>query len=146
MPLYSSSWKRVREEKAGPSRVTSSSNGGGFNFNMFLSFRGKDTRGRFTSHLYKELNQCRISAFFDSVGLRKGERISEILGYMKASQVVMSILSKNYAKSKWCLLEAAKMLEIHEDDKENKWIIPVFLDVSPSDIKEDSGSFQVSIT
>ncbi|XP_031489698.1 TMV resistance protein N-like [Nymphaea colorata] len=38
------------------------------------------------------------------------------------------------------------MLEIHEADKENKWIIPVFLDVSPSDIKEDSGSFQVFIT
>ncbi|XP_031476667.1 disease resistance protein RUN1-like isoform X2 [Nymphaea colorata] len=146
MSLYSSNRKRTREDEAGPSSAASSSNGGGFDFDVFLSFRGKDTRGRFTSHLYKELNQRGISAFIDSEGLRKGEKISELFPYMEATQVFVPVLSKNYAESKWCLLEAAKMLELHKADEENRWIIPVFLDVAPSDIKDDSGSLQASIT
>ncbi|KAF3782363.1 Disease resistance protein [Nymphaea thermarum] len=132
MSLYSSNRRRAGKDEPGPSSAASSTNG--------------DTRGRFTSHLHKELNQRGISAFIDSEGLRKGERISELFRCMEASQLFVPVLSKNYAKSKWCLLEAAKMLEIHGADEDNRWIIPLFLDVAPSDIKDDSGSLQASIT
>ncbi|KAF3784525.1 SUPPRESSOR OF npr1-1 CONSTITUTIVE 1 protein [Nymphaea thermarum] len=126
----------MKAEDIGPS-----SNGGVIQFDVFLSFRGTDARQGFTSHLYKALNQVGVITFMDSEGLPKGERIKQLFQYMESSQIFVPILSDNYAQSKWCLLEAAKMVEIVGGDK-TRMIIPVFYYVDPSDVKDDGGLYQ----
>ncbi|XP_031474370.1 disease resistance protein L6-like [Nymphaea colorata] len=128
-------------EEAGPS-----SNGSVFQFDVFLSFRGTDARQGFISHLYKELNRFGVITFIDSEELQKGERISQLFHYMESSQIFIPILSKNYAQSKWCLLEAAKMVEIAEGAQQKmRPIIPVFYHVDPSDVKDDGGLYKSAI-
>ncbi|KAF3784524.1 putative disease resistance protein [Nymphaea thermarum] len=128
----------MKAEEAGPS-----SHGGVFQFDVFLSFSGTDARQGFTSHLYKELNRLGVITFIDSEELQKGERISQLFQYMESSQIFVPILSKNYAQSKWCLLEAAKMVKIVVGDQQKtRLIIPVFYYVDPSDVKDDGGLYQ----
>ena len=43
-------------------------------FDVFLSFRGEDTRLGFTSHLYNSLRQRGINTFIDD-NLQRGEEI-----------------------------------------------------------------------
>ncbi|KAK7270699.1 hypothetical protein RJT34_26047 [Clitoria ternatea] len=46
-----------------------------FNYDVFLSFRGEDTRHGFTGHLYNTLCDRGIRTFFDKEELRGGEVI-----------------------------------------------------------------------
>ena len=55
--------------------MASSSDGRKHKFDVFLSFRGKDTRDNFTSHLYNALNENKILTFIDN-RLVIGEEIS----------------------------------------------------------------------
>ncbi|TYG96265.1 hypothetical protein ES288_A11G335600v1 [Gossypium darwinii] len=48
-------------------------------YDVFLSFRGKDTRDSFVSHLYKDLCRRNIETFIDDEELRKGDEISGAL-------------------------------------------------------------------
>ena len=53
------------------------------NFDVFLSFRGEDTRYGFTCHLYRALVQNGFNTFMDD-NLRLGEEISmELLKTIK---------------------------------------------------------------
>ncbi|XP_031478437.1 disease resistance protein RPV1-like [Nymphaea colorata] len=104
-------------------------------FDVFLSFRGKDTRNGFTDHLYEGLQSRYVNTFRDSEGLKKGEKIEQLLGYIENSKVCIPVISEGYAHSKWCLKELAKMMEC------KKKIIPVFFKVNISDVKNQSGSF-----
>jgi hypothetical protein len=47
-------------------------------YDVFLSFRGEDTRDNFTSHLYAELRRKNIETFID-YRLDRGEEISPAL-------------------------------------------------------------------
>ena len=47
-------------------------------YDVFLSFRGEDTRNNFTDHLYVALKRKGIITFRDEEELKKGERISEL--------------------------------------------------------------------
>jgi hypothetical protein len=51
----------------------------GFTYDVFLSFRGEDTRHNFIGYLRDELRQRGINAFFDDKNLRIGEDISPAL-------------------------------------------------------------------
>uniref|UniRef100_A0A7N2R369 TIR domain-containing protein n=1 Tax=Quercus lobata TaxID=97700 RepID=A0A7N2R369_QUELO len=48
-------------------------------YDVFLSFRGEDTRNNFTDHLYAALQRKGIVTFRDEEGLEKGESISPAL-------------------------------------------------------------------
>ena len=48
------------------------------NFDVFLSFRGENTRRGFVSHLHKALTQQGIQTFIDD-NLHRGENITEEL-------------------------------------------------------------------
>ncbi|CAN6446216.1 unnamed protein product [Victoria cruziana] len=110
---------------------------GGSEFEVFLSFRGEDTRNGFTGHLYDSLQEERgVSTFIDSYKLEKGEKIDKLLEYIEKSKICILIISKRYAESKWCLKEVTKCLEC------NKEIIPVFFGVEPSDVRNQSGPFK----
>ncbi|XP_049366966.1 TMV resistance protein N-like [Solanum verrucosum] len=110
-------------------------------YNVFLSFRGKDTRRNFTSHLYQGLKDRGIFTFLDDERLEDGDSISEeLVKAIEESQVAIIVFSKNYATSRWCLNELVKIMECKE--KENgQTVIPVFCYVDPSHVRNQSKSF-----
>lgn len=81
-------------------------------YDVFLSFRGEDTRTSFTDHLYATLNQRGIVAFRDDRSLQRGKEIApELLKAIEDSRLSIVILSRNYASSTWCLDELVKILD-----------------------------------
>ena len=82
------------------------------NYDVFLSFRGEDTRRNFTSHLYDALSRKKIKTFIDNNELQKGDEISPaLIKAIKESHASIVIFSENYASSKWCLNELKQILE-----------------------------------
>ncbi|XP_031492371.1 disease resistance protein RPV1-like [Nymphaea colorata] len=105
-----------------------------FQYNVFLSFRGNDTRNRFVSHLYKALKRSNVSAFMDNRDLGKGEPIENLLKHIRESRILLPIFSKNYASSIWCLKEVTEMMEVMKTDQSVD-IVPTFFDVEPDDVR-----------
>lgn len=106
---------------------------------MFLSFRGEDTRKKFTDHLYDKLNWRGIKTFRDNPDLERGTTISpELLSAIEQSRFAVVVLSPNYASSKWCLLELAKIVQCMG---KRGTILPIFYEVDPSDVRHQRGSF-----
>ena len=80
-------------------------------YDVFLNFRGKDTRNGFTHHLYFALKQKGIFTFRDEEELETGKSISpELLKAIEESRFAIVIFSKNYASSTWCLDELIKII------------------------------------
>ncbi|KAF3772330.1 TMV resistance protein [Nymphaea thermarum] len=71
----------------------------GFQYDVFLSFRGADTRKGFTSRLYQTLQDKGIHTFIDSEKLEKGQNVKELFGYIERSKIFVPIFSKGYADS-----------------------------------------------
>ncbi|WMV53186.1 hypothetical protein MTR67_046571 [Solanum verrucosum] len=109
-------------------------------YDVFLSFRGADTRTTFTSHLYEGLKNRGIFTFQDDKRLEQGDSISEeLLKAIEESQVALIIFSKNYATSRWCLNELVKIMECKEE--KGQIVIPVFYDVDLSHVRHQTESF-----
>ncbi|KAM3324129.1 disease resistance protein Roq1 isoform X1 [Capsicum chacoense] len=110
---------------------------------VFLSFRGEDTRKTFVGHLYYALNQKGIHTFKDDVRLERGKSISpELVKAIEQSRFAIVVFSKNYASSSWCLDELGKIMECKKEL--GLTVIPIFYDVDPSDVSKQSGSFAES--
>ncbi|XP_024043072.1 TMV resistance protein N [Citrus clementina] len=111
------------------------------NYDVFLSFRGVDTRVSFTCHLYDSLfERKKIRTFIDDEELRQGDAISPVLlNAIQGSKISLIIFSKDYASSKWCLNELVKILECKNTN--GQIVIPVFYNVSPSDVRHQTGIF-----
>ncbi|KAJ7970155.1 Disease resistance protein [Quillaja saponaria] len=106
-----------------------------WNFDVFLSFRGEDTRYTFTGNLYNALRQRGIYTFIDDAKLRKGEEISPaLLKAIEESRICIVLFSENYANSTWCLDELVKILECKQT--KGQFVHPVFYKVDPSDIRK----------
>uniref|UniRef100_F6I3U5 ADP-ribosyl cyclase/cyclic ADP-ribose hydrolase n=1 Tax=Vitis vinifera TaxID=29760 RepID=F6I3U5_VITVI len=72
--------------------------------------------------------------------LERGEEIkSELLKTIKESRISIVVFSKNYARSKWCLDESAKIMECREEMEQI--VLPVFYHVDPSNVRKQTGSF-----
>ncbi|XP_073262703.1 disease resistance protein RPV1 [Populus alba] len=109
-------------------------------YDVFLSFRGKDTRNNFTSHLYDALCRKKIKTFIDDIGLERGEEITgALLRTIEESRISVIIFSRNYASSPWCVDELVKILECKR--AYGQIVLPVFYHVDPSDVDEQTGSF-----
>jgi hypothetical protein len=81
---------------------------------VFLSFRGTDTRNSFTSHLYDALQRNQIDAYIDNK-LDGGEKIEPaLLERIEESCISLVIFSENYPDSTFCLRELSKILECME--------------------------------
>lgn len=107
---------------------------------VFLSFRGEDTRNSFIDHLYKTLVQKGIQTFKDDEALYRGKSISPaLLKAIEDSRFAVVVFSKNYASSSWCLDELAKIMECQ--DRMGQKVLPVFYHVDPSDVREQKGNF-----
>nr|CCW28742.1 TIR NB-ARC LRR protein [Arachis duranensis] len=110
-------------------------------YHVFLSFRGEDARGRFTSHLYDALNRKGITTYRDDNNLRKGNVISdELLKAIEESMFAVIVLSPNYASSTWCLDELCKILDCK--NKLGLHMVAVFYSVEPSVVRHQIGTFQ----
>ncbi|XP_020425290.1 TMV resistance protein N isoform X2 [Prunus persica] len=112
---------------------------------VFLSFRGEDTRSGFLSHLYHELQYWQaIKTFKDDQDLERGASISpELLRAIEESHLAIIVLSPNYASSAWCMDELSKILECMQDTER---ILPIFYHVDPSDVRNQRGSFAEAFT
>ncbi|KAI8534278.1 hypothetical protein RHMOL_Rhmol10G0077900 [Rhododendron molle] len=109
-------------------------------YQVFLSFKGKDTRMTFTDHLYTALNDAGFRTFVDDDGIGRGEDIkSEQEKAIQESRMSIIVLSKNYASSTRCLEELVMILKRRTC---GHVVLPVFYDVDPSEVRKQIGSFK----
>ncbi|XP_056161917.1 disease resistance protein L6-like [Syzygium oleosum] len=107
-----------------------------YEYQVFLNFRGPDTRKGFTGCLYHSLIDTGICVFRDSEKLHVGERIDGALQRaIDKSRIYIPIFSRNYASSQWCLRELAQIVESTFKSNGNKEILPIFFDVEPDVVK-----------
>ncbi|KAI3670884.1 hypothetical protein L1987_87528 [Smallanthus sonchifolius] len=111
-------------------------------YDIFLSFRGEDTRYTFTDHLNKGLLRAGLRTFRDDDAIPRGEVLKpEIESAIIKSRASIVVLSDNYADSKWCLDELWLILE--QRRKRSHFVLPVFYHVSPSDVWNQRQSFSI---
>ncbi|TQD97383.1 hypothetical protein C1H46_016962 [Malus baccata] len=108
-------------------------------YDVFLNFRGQDTRKIFVGHLYRALDQKAINTFIDAEKLRKGNDLSELLSAIEESRLSIVVFSQNYASSTWCLKELVKILACM--DTKNQIVVPIFYQVDPSEVRKLKRSF-----
>ncbi|KAL5776093.1 hypothetical protein ACOSP7_009019 [Xanthoceras sorbifolium] len=108
-------------------------------YDVFLSFRGEDTRDSFTSHLYAALRQKQIETFMDNQLIKGNEISPSLLNAIEESQISVIIFSKDYASSRWCLEELVEILKCK--NMHRQIVTPVFYQVNPSDIRNQTGTF-----
>ncbi|PWA45505.1 NB-ARC domains-containing protein [Artemisia annua] len=94
---------------------SSSSSFRSYKYDVFLSFRGEDTRKNFVDHLYKALEDRLVRTYKDDITLPRGESVgSTLLKAIEESNIAVIVFSKNYA---------------------------VFYDVDPSEVRKQKGEF-----
>ncbi|CAL8997802.1 unnamed protein product [Prunus brigantina] len=109
-------------------------------YDVFLSFRGEDTRKTFTDHLYWRLKLARVDVFIDENEIRGGEIIpDELKQIIERSRISVIIFSRWYAYSIWCLEELEKILECRRTL--GQMVLPIFYDVDAEDVRKQTGSF-----
>ncbi|XP_062020953.1 disease resistance protein RPV1-like [Rosa rugosa] len=117
----------------GVSSSSSSSSTHSFTHDVFLSFRGADTRNNFTGYLYRNLVQEGINTFIDN-DLTRGEDIKkELLEVVERSRISIVVFSANYASSKWCLDELVKIIQCKESKQQI--VYPIFYKINASEIR-----------
>jgi len=110
-------------------------------YDVFLSFRGKDTRNNFTSHLYSNLKQRGIDVYIDDRKLERGKTIEPALWKaIEESRFSVIIFSRHYASSPWCLDELVKIVQCMKE--KGQTVLPVFYDVDPSEVAEQKGKYK----
>ncbi|CAN6544885.1 unnamed protein product [Malus baccata var. baccata] len=109
-------------------------------YDVFISFRGEDTRLGITSHLHAALLQKKIKTYIDDK-LQSGEEIGPaLLEAIEKSTISVIIFSQNYASSTWCLDELEHILKCN--NREGRMVIPVFYDIDPSDVRKQQRSYE----
>ncbi|CAH1449176.1 unnamed protein product [Lactuca virosa] len=124
------------------SSITTSANA--YRYDVFLSFRGEDTRDSFTDHLYDALKRAGIGTFRDNEEINRGERLKpEIESAVKESRASIVVLSKNYATSTWCLDELLLILAQRREC--SHFVLPVFYHIDPSDVRNQNETFAIEV-
>ena len=113
-------------------------------YDVFLSFRGTDTRTNFTSHLYTALRKEGVKVFMDK-NLRRGDEISSTLfKIIETSQISIIVFSQNYATSNFCLEELVKILECKAS--RGQIVFPVFYNVDPFEVEKQTGHYGIALS
>ncbi|PNX71648.1 TIR-NBS resistance protein [Trifolium pratense] len=113
------------------------------NHDVFLSFRGEDTRNTFTSHLYAALTRNQVKTYIDNE-LERGDEISpSLLKAINDAKLSVIIFSENYASSRWCLDELVKILECKKND--GQILVPIFYHVNPTNVRNQTGSYAIAL-
>ncbi|KAK4279022.1 hypothetical protein QN277_016788 [Acacia crassicarpa] len=110
-------------------------------YDVFISFRGEDTRESFTSHLHAALCRSKIDTYVD-YRLEKGSEVwPSLVQAIDDSILFLVVFSENYASSTWCLKEITKIILDCSKDRENR-VLPVFYRVNPSHVRKQEGSYR----
>ncbi|KAK3432305.1 hypothetical protein EUGRSUZ_D00735, partial [Eucalyptus grandis] len=113
-------------------------------YEVFLSFRGPDTRKDFVDCLCTSLTDAGICVFMDEEELESGEEIhAQLIQAIRESKISIPVISKEYGSSKSCLMELEEMLKCKHNG--SHIIIPIFYYVDPSDVRNCRGSFGRSL-
>ena len=109
-------------------------------YDVFLSFRGEDTRNTLVDFLNYALQRRGIDTFKDDEKLEGGKIIKpELSKAIDESRFAVVILSENYASSTWCLEELAKIIDCKKE--KGMTVLPIFYNVYPSDVRKLTGTF-----
>ncbi|KAL6217604.1 hypothetical protein ACLB2K_010821 [Fragaria x ananassa] len=101
---------------------------------------GEDTRKGFTDHLYRALELAGIHTFRDDDEIQRGAEIAvELQKAIQESYVSLIVFSEDYASSRWCLDELAKIMKRNRDD--GHMVLPVFYKVEPSHVGKQTETF-----
>ncbi|RDX86042.1 TMV resistance protein N, partial [Mucuna pruriens] len=121
--------------------LSTASSSSSYLYDVFVSFRGEDTRYNFTAFLFEALRKNGIDAFKDDADLKKGESIApELLQAIQASRIFIVVFSKDYASSTWCLRELVQICNCIATS--SRHVLPIFYDVHPSEVRKQSGYFE----
>jgi len=125
------------------SSSSSSSISYGFKYQVFLSFRGSDTRYGFTGNLYKALTDNGIHTFKDDHELLRGDEIKRSLdNAIEESRIFIPVFSANYASSSFCLDELVQIIHCKE---KGRIVLPVFYGVDPTNVRHHRGSYSEAL-
>ncbi|KAJ8900432.1 hypothetical protein K2173_025209 [Erythroxylum novogranatense] len=137
MLRYSSSTTMASYSSSSSSSSLASQSSHPWTYDVFISFRGEDTRRSFSGHLYETLCRTGLRTFIDDGELQRGEEIApSLVQAIQESNVAVVVFSKVYASSTWCLDELAKIVECHQT--RGQILMPIFYGVDPSHIRNQS--------
>ena len=109
-------------------------------YDVFLSFRGADSRKNFTDHPYTALKWAGIRTLGDDDEIKGGEHIGyKITKAIQESKMSIVVFSRDYASSKWCLEELLMIMKCKETI--GHIVLPVFYEVDPDDVSMQTGCF-----
>ncbi|KAG0615592.1 hypothetical protein M758_5G053900 [Ceratodon purpureus] len=106
-------------------------------YDVFLNHRGPDVKGGFVAHLRDALRSAGLNPFLDKTSLVKGNpAFISIDAALEVAKVHIAVVSRGYAKSKYCLSELAAMM------RSGKPVIPVLYNVEPAELRRvEKGPF-----
>lgn len=108
-------------------------------FDVFVSFRGIDTRRTFVSHLFLALFKEQFKTFKQEEEIPLNQPASsQVIEAIENSEIAIVVISKNYTASVSCLDELAKITECWK--KQSLVVAPVFYEVDPSDVLEQASN------
>lgn len=115
-----------------------------YTYDVFISFRGEDTRSGFIGHLWKALNDRGYHVFIDDKELSRGDEIEPaIFKAIQVSRIAIIVLSDNYAGSKFLLEELAFIVDNFQQSY-LRFIVPVYYKIEPSHVRHQSGPFEAA--
>jgi hypothetical protein len=111
-----------------------------FTYQVFLSFRGSDTRYGFTGNLYKALTDKGIYTFIDDRELQRGHKITpSLVKAIEESRIFIPVFSVHYASSSFCLDELVHIIHCYK--KKGRLVLPVFYGVDPTHVRHQNGCY-----
>ncbi|XP_042499924.1 disease resistance protein L6-like [Macadamia integrifolia] len=106
---------------------------------VFLSFRGADTRHKIAGLVYRALKREGVKVYMDSPHLEGGQEIKTTLDEaIRRSKILIPIFSEGYAESKWCLRELEEIVKCHRSN--GRKILPIFYGVEPTDVRHQTST------
>lgn len=111
---------------------------GKWEYDVFVCFRGKGTRGIFTSYIAGHLREQGLQVFTDDM-FERTENIDELLFILASSAISVVIFSESFAESSWCLDEVATIAE-RMGSVGHQVLLPVFYKVTPDNLSDDTDS------
>ncbi|XP_011044955.1 PREDICTED: probable leucine-rich repeat receptor-like protein kinase At1g35710 [Populus euphratica] len=105
----------------------------GWTHDVFISFRGPDTRNEFTNHIYTALRLAGFYVFQEDNDLTLDQKeFSQFIKAIQESRISIVIFSKGYASSRWCLEELVEILQCKRTS--GHVVLPVFYNLDSSDV------------
>ncbi|PWA82030.1 toll/interleukin-1 receptor (TIR) domain-containing protein [Artemisia annua] len=109
----------------------------GYLHDVYISFRNRDTECHIVDDIRATLDQEGISTYKNDVTQSRKESI--LLKAIERSRLFVIIFTKKFAVNSWYLDEVAKITECSREN--GQVILPIFYNVSSSDVRTQKGYF-----